>query len=77
MCEKRVVTAVLSGDLLRHRQECINHYFEGLWFGIMAGWGNRHYHRRHYRQIDIGVVAYEDQAPDPGVGNGVSYADLE
>jgi hypothetical protein len=39
MCEKRVVTAVLSGDLLRHRQECINHYFEGLWFGIMAGWG--------------------------------------
>jgi hypothetical protein len=39
MCEKRVVTVVLSGDLKAHVQDCTDHYTAGLYNGLAAGVG--------------------------------------
>jgi hypothetical protein len=39
MCERRVVTVVLSGDLKRHTKECVDNYLSGLYNGLAAGVG--------------------------------------
>jgi hypothetical protein len=39
MCEKRVVTVVLSGDLKAHVQDCTDHYTAGLYSGLAGGCG--------------------------------------
>lgn len=39
MCERRTVKVVLDRDVLRHKQECMDNYFAGVWVGLMTGLG--------------------------------------
>lgn len=39
MCEHRTIKVVLDDDFVRHKQECMDNYWDGFWRGVALAFG--------------------------------------